>query len=169
MELSSFVQEHWHTAKLKLFYWLVTVDGLHHSEIWMRRDENRLIAVLVLQAALSRGLLPDDETLQQLKNDKEAFTINRSPKELRWPEEPLRTSLIRGLAKLGVARFTRKYPGVTLALVQSLLATVCKYYRIVLGWVLGLSTAQLSCSCCCLFPLELICCHGVFKLCFVVL
>eukprot|EP00803_Ostreobium_quekettii_P008826 evm.model.scf_2565.1 EVM.evm.TU.scf_2565.1 scf_2565:1050-6339(-) len=89
--------------------------------------------LLVWGYALDRGLLPDDETLMQVIQDGESFASDHTPEELRWPEEPLRTALLRGLAKLGVARFAKKYPGVKAALLQSLLATICKYYRIVLG------------------------------------
>lgn len=32
--------------------------------------------------------------------------------ELRWPAEPLRTTLLRGLGKLGVARYAQKYEAV---------------------------------------------------------
>lgn len=44
----------------------------------------------------------------------------------RWPEEPLRTMLLRALAKLGVAAYAKKYPAVQEALLKSLLETVCK-------------------------------------------
>ena len=43
-----------------------------------------------LQAALSRGLLPDDETLKQLILDPELPLSGRDISGLRWPEEPLR-------------------------------------------------------------------------------
>ena len=43
-----------------------------------------------LQAALSRGLLPDDETLKQLVLDPELPLAGRDIATLRWPEEPLR-------------------------------------------------------------------------------
>ena len=43
-----------------------------------------------LQAALSRGLLPDDETLRQLMLDPELPLSGRDISTLRWPEEPLR-------------------------------------------------------------------------------
>ena len=43
-----------------------------------------------LQAALSRGLLPDDETLKQLVLDPELPLTGRDISTLRWPEEPLR-------------------------------------------------------------------------------
>lgn len=64
------------------------------------------------KASLNRGLLPDDEAIQQLKNNNEGFTVGHSVEELRWPVEPLRTTLLRGLSKLGVARFAQKYPAV---------------------------------------------------------
>ena len=43
-----------------------------------------------VQAALSRGLLPDDETLKQLILDPELPLSGRDISTLRWPEEPLR-------------------------------------------------------------------------------
>ena len=43
-----------------------------------------------LQAALSRGLLPDDETLKQLVLDPELPLAGRDISTLRWPEEHLR-------------------------------------------------------------------------------
>ena len=43
-----------------------------------------------MQAALSRGLLPDDETLKQLVLDPELPLAGRDISALRWPEEPLR-------------------------------------------------------------------------------
>ena len=46
--------------------------------------------LLLLQAALSRGLLPDDETLKQLVLDPELPLTGRDISTLRWPEEPLR-------------------------------------------------------------------------------
>ena len=88
---------------------------------------------MLLQYALDWGLFPDDETLKQIIHEGESFAGDHTAEELRWPEEPLRTSLFRGLAKLGVARFAKKYPGVKAALLQSMLATVCKYYKIILG------------------------------------
>lgn len=47
------------------------------------------------QAALERGLLPDDETLKQLLLDPELPVSGRDLGSLRWPEEPLRFVLIR--------------------------------------------------------------------------
>jgi hypothetical protein len=47
-----------------------------------------------LQAALERGLLPDNETLKQLVLDPELPIGGRSPESLSWPEEPLRFVLI---------------------------------------------------------------------------
>jgi len=48
-----------------------------------------------MQAALSRGLLPDDETLKQLVLDPELPLAGRNISTLRWPEEPLRHVLTR--------------------------------------------------------------------------
>ena len=47
-----------------------------------------------LQAALERGLLPDDETLKQLALDPELPIGGRDIHSLAWPEEPLRYVLI---------------------------------------------------------------------------
>ena len=48
------------------------------------------------QAALERGLLPDDETLRQLALDPELHLGGQGGIDaLRWPEEPLRFVLIR--------------------------------------------------------------------------
>jgi hypothetical protein len=57
-------------------------------------------------------LLPDDEAIQQLKSSGEGFTAGHSVEDLAWPVEPLRTTLLRGLAKLGVSRLAQKYPAV---------------------------------------------------------
>ncbi|GLI69534.1 hypothetical protein VaNZ11_014179 [Volvox africanus] len=87
-------------------------------------------------AALSRGLLPDDPTVLQLvvEGDDFAAACAHAPLELlAWPEEPLRTMLIRALAKLGVGRLCKKYPAVRDALLKSLLETVVRYHRILAG------------------------------------
>ncbi|EFJ48678.1 hypothetical protein VOLCADRAFT_90897 [Volvox carteri f. nagariensis] len=87
-------------------------------------------------AALSRGLLPDDSTLQQLvaEGDDFAAACAHSPLELlSWPEEPLRTMMIRALAKLGVGRLCKKYPAVRDALLKSVLETVVRYHRMLAG------------------------------------
>lgn len=78
---------------------------------------------------MNRGLLPDDEAIQQLQHNGEAFTRGHTLEELRWPAEPLRTTLLRGLGKLGVARYAQKYEAVQDALIKSLLEMVCVYYR----------------------------------------
>lgn len=86
------------------------------------------------QASLERGLLPDDNTLCQLMADKELFTIGCEESDLKWPPEPLRQTLVRGLSSLDIARFTKKYSGVRDALLMSLLQTVCNYYRALAGY-----------------------------------
>ncbi|KAF8064522.1 viaA [Scenedesmus sp. PABB004] len=69
--------------------------------------------LLAWRAALNRGLLPDDDVIQQLLASGELVVGGgASAEELAWPAEPLRTTLLRGLGKLGVARFARKYPAV---------------------------------------------------------
>jgi hypothetical protein len=85
------------------------------------------------RAALDRGLLPDDEAIKQILAAKESFAAGHSVEELQWPAEPLRTMLIRVLAKLGVSRFAQKYPGVKEALLKSILEVVCKYHKTIAG------------------------------------
>ncbi len=85
------------------------------------------------RAALDRGLLPDDAAIQQIVDSKDPFAAGHSVEELRWPAEPLRTMLIRVLAKLGVSRFAQKYPGVKEALLKSVLEAVVKYNRTLAG------------------------------------
>jgi hypothetical protein len=65
------------------------------------------------RAALDRGLLPDEMALQQIvASGEESFTEGRTAEELKWPEEPLNTMMVRLFSKLGAARFARKYPAV---------------------------------------------------------
>jgi hypothetical protein len=85
------------------------------------------------RAALDRGLLPDDAAIQQIKDSDDAFAAGHSVEELRWPADPLRTLLIRVLAKLGVSRFAQKYPGVKEALLKTVLEAVVKYHRTLAG------------------------------------
>ncbi len=85
------------------------------------------------RAALDRGLLPDDEAIEQLTREGESFTLGFSAAELKWPEEPLRTIAIRGLSKLGVAHFAHKYPAVKEALLKSVLELVVAYHKQLLG------------------------------------
>jgi hypothetical protein len=82
------------------------------------------------RACLARGLLPDDEALAQLIRDGDG---GREPSELAWPAEPLRTTLLRGLGKLGVAAFAGRYPAVQAALLTSLLQTGVTYHRRMAG------------------------------------
>lgn len=89
--------------------------------------------VMCWRAALDRGLLPDDDTIRQLAADRETFTVGHDLETLRWPAEPLRTTLIRALSKLGVARFAHKYPAVKEALLKGLLELVCNYRRALAG------------------------------------
>ncbi|GLC50817.1 hypothetical protein PLESTB_000435300 [Pleodorina starrii] len=87
-------------------------------------------------AALSRGLLPDDCTLHQLvaEGDDFAAACAHAPLELMaWPEEPLRTMIIRALAKLGVGRLCKKYPAVRDALLKSVLEVVVRYHKMLAG------------------------------------
>lgn len=48
-----------------------------------------------MQLALERGLLPDDETLKQLVDEKGSAVYGQSIAALQWPVEPLRSVLIR--------------------------------------------------------------------------
>ena len=45
--------------------------------------------------ALDRGLLPDDETLKQLTEERDSLVAGKQVASLRWPEDPLRPVLIR--------------------------------------------------------------------------
>lgn len=40
------------------------------------------------------------------------YSPGHTLEELRWPAEPLRTTLLRGLGKLGLARYAQKYEAV---------------------------------------------------------
>ncbi|KAI8463939.1 MAG: hypothetical protein J3K34DRAFT_455000 [Monoraphidium minutum] len=82
---------------------------------------------------LNRGLLPDLETLSQLCRGGEPFTAGHTPESLLWPEEPLRGTLLRGLARLGVARLAKKYPAVQDALLKSVLEVTVAYHKRLLG------------------------------------
>lgn len=48
-----------------------------------------------MQAALERGLAPDDETLKQLTQEQDSPFEGMTAESLRWPDEPLRSILIR--------------------------------------------------------------------------
>lgn len=50
-----------------------------------------------LQEALNRGLLPDDNTLMQLSQEKDSIVHGRSLDTMRWPDSDLRAVLIREL------------------------------------------------------------------------
>jgi uncharacterized protein with von Willebrand factor type A (vWA) domain len=91
--------------------------------------------VLTWKAALERGLVPDDSTLNQLTAEKDSFVAGLDPQSLIWPAEPLRAVLIRRLSTLGVARFAAKYPAVRDALLKSLMELIVKHYKAVLGEV----------------------------------
>lgn len=48
------------------------------------------------RAALNKGLLPDEICLQQIVDEgSEDFAVGREVAELKWPEEPLNTMLIK--------------------------------------------------------------------------
>ena len=52
-------------------------------------------AVRCVQEALNRGLLPDDNTLMQLSQEKDSIVHGRSLDTMRWPDLELRAVLIR--------------------------------------------------------------------------
>ncbi|KAL4423465.1 hypothetical protein ABPG77_005417 [Micractinium sp. CCAP 211/92] len=91
--------------------------------------------LLMWKAALERGLVLDDRTIQQLIDEKDSFVAGRDAEALRWPEEPLRAAMIRSFATLGIARFAQKYPAVLDALLRTTLEMICKYHKTVIGEV----------------------------------
>lgn len=91
--------------------------------------------LLMWKAALERGLVLDDFTIQQLIDEKDSFVARQTVEALRWPEEPLRFVLVRSFSTLGVARFAQKYPAVLDALLRSVLELICKYQKTVIGEV----------------------------------
>ena len=50
---------------------------------------------VIMQAALNRGLLPDDNTLTQLAQEQDSPVYGHSVDSLRWPDPELRVVLIR--------------------------------------------------------------------------
>ncbi|KAG2483511.1 hypothetical protein HYH03_017619 [Edaphochlamys debaryana] len=87
-------------------------------------------------AALNRGLLPDDNTILQLvaEGDDFAAACADAPLErLSWPEEPLRTMMIRALSKLNIGRLCKKYPAVRDSLLRSVLEVVVRYHKLLAG------------------------------------
>lgn len=91
--------------------------------------------LLMWKAALERGLVLDDFTIQQLIDEKDSFVAGQSVEVLRWPEEPLRFVMVRSFSTLGVARFAQKYPAVLDALLRTMLEMICKYQKTVIGEV----------------------------------
>lgn len=89
--------------------------------------------LLVWKMALERGILPDDTTLRQLTSEKESFIRDLTISQVQWPSEPLRSTLIRGLSTLGVARFASKYPSVKDALLKSIIELIVKHYKAIIG------------------------------------
>ena len=47
------------------------------------------------QMAFERGLAPDDDTLAQLVQERDSPFAGEPVARLRWPDEPLRSTLIR--------------------------------------------------------------------------
>ncbi|KAI7841137.1 hypothetical protein COHA_005107 [Chlorella ohadii] len=91
--------------------------------------------LLMWKAALERGLVLDDFTIQQLIDEKDSPVAGQSVEALRWPEEPLRFVMVRSFSTLGVARFAQKYPAVLDALLRTMLEMICKYHKTVIGEV----------------------------------
>lgn len=80
------------------------------------------------RTALSEGLLPAcaDEHLSIAADASAGANSNANADDV-WPAEPLRTTLVRAMAKLGVARFASKYPAVREALMRSVLDAVAAF------------------------------------------
>ncbi|KAL6778245.1 hypothetical protein ACKKBG_A17460 [Auxenochlorella protothecoides x Auxenochlorella symbiontica] len=91
--------------------------------------------LLIWQAALQEGLVPDDETLVAMAENPGFVGGDRKLEDLRWPDEPLRAALLRGVTVLGVGRFAKKYPAVLQALLKSLVQVVCQYQKTVSGLI----------------------------------
>lgn len=86
------------------------------------------------RAALAEGLLPPcaDEHLSIAAaaaggGGAAASAADDNDTDLVWPAEPLRTTLVRAMAKLGVARLAGKYPAVREALLRSVLDATAAY------------------------------------------
>jgi hypothetical protein len=85
------------------------------------------------RSALSEGLLPAcaDEHLSIAAVATATAATAGAPTDAAaapvWPAEPLRTTLVRAMAKLGVARFAAKYPAVREALMRSVLDAVAAF------------------------------------------
>lgn len=63
-----------------------------------------------VQEALNRGLLPDDNTLMQLSQEKDSIVHGRSLDTMRWPDSDLRAVLIRELQPLVPCKFCPALP-----------------------------------------------------------
>ena len=48
-----------------------------------------------MQMALERGMAPDDEAIRQIAQEQNSPVAGLAVAQLRWPEEPLRSSMIR--------------------------------------------------------------------------
>ena len=80
-------------------YTLSSVSPRHRARV-EGGDSNEAVessacGLLLWKAALARGLVPDDVTLQQLAEDPNSPVAGWPLEELRWPDEPLRAVLIR--------------------------------------------------------------------------
>ncbi|GAB4823718.1 hypothetical protein N2152v2_010764 [Parachlorella kessleri] len=91
--------------------------------------------LLLWKAALERGLVLDDATIQQLTMERDSPFAGQQVEDLRWPDEPLRSVLVRRLSRLGVARFAQRYPALCETLLRSILELTVKYYKTIIGEV----------------------------------
>lgn len=64
------------------------------ARYWWYCKFERIPQMPYLQLALERGLLPDDETLKQLTEERGSLVSNVPVAALQWPAEPLRPVLI---------------------------------------------------------------------------
>ena len=57
------------------------------------------------------------------------YDLDSLSSHCRWPDEPLRSVLVRRLSRLGVARFAQRYPALCETLLRSILELTVKYYK----------------------------------------
>ena len=53
-----------------------------------------------LQMALERGIAPDDEAIRQIIQERNSPLAGMAVDTVRWPEEPLRSAMIRAPSEL---------------------------------------------------------------------
>ncbi|KAK9805380.1 hypothetical protein WJX73_008568 [Symbiochloris irregularis] len=108
---------------------LAYLRGLVHGGDSEQALSHSARGVALWKAALERGLAPDDETLKQLTQEQDSPFEGMTAESLRWPDDPLRSILIRMISQLGIAYFAKKYPAVLTALLRGVLELTCKYQR----------------------------------------